>query len=209
MAEPRIIAALVYPDVQLLDVVGPLEAFNLASQQLLDNGETRQPAYRVQVIAAQAQATRSMSGLQLAAHRDMQQPLDDVDTLIIPGGLTGGHRFYEDAANIRWVQQAAPRVRRLCSVCSGALLLAAAGLLEGKRATTHWMDADQLRECYPGVRVAKQTAFAVGLRFRRSVKRSTIVGINDNSVRIGRYIFLVCSVNGCTVLFSNNSYCPL
>jgi transcriptional regulator GlxA family with amidase domain len=159
MAEPRIIAALVYPDVQLLDVVGPLEAFNLASQQLLDNGETRQPAYRVQVIAAQAQATRSMSGLQLAAHRDMQQPLDDVDTLIIPGGLTGGHRFYEDAANIRWVQQAAPRVRRLCSVCSGALLLAAAGLLEGKRATTHWMDADQLRECYPGVRVEANRIF--------------------------------------------------
>ena len=65
MTEPRIIAALSYPDVQLLDIVGPMEAFNLAAQQLIDDGETRERAYRVVVIAKNRVGPRSMSGLRL------------------------------------------------------------------------------------------------------------------------------------------------
>ena len=62
MSEPRIIAALAYPGVQLLDIVGPLEAFNLASQQRIDDGETREGSYRVVVVAKQNAGVRSMSG---------------------------------------------------------------------------------------------------------------------------------------------------
>lgn len=94
-----------------------------------------------------------MSGLTLDAERDLSDSVDDIDTLLVPGALTGGNTFYEDPDYIDWVQHAAKRVWRLCSVCSDALLLAAAGLLDGKRATTHWMDAEQLQECYPQVRV--------------------------------------------------------
>ena len=153
MTERRTIAALAYPGVQLLDVVGPLEAFNLASQQLLDDGEVREHAYHVIVIGKDRSAVRSMSGITIAADRQLSDPIDDIDTLLIPGALTGGNLFYEDADYIAWVQQAAKKVRRLCSVCSGALLLAAAGLLDGKRATTHWMDAEELQRCFPQVRV--------------------------------------------------------
>ncbi len=153
MAERRTIAALAYPGVQLLDIVGPLEAFNLASQQLLDDGEVREHAYRVTVVGKDRSGVRSMSGLTLEAERSLGDPIDDIDTLLVPGALTGGNRFYEDPEYIDWVQRAAKRVRRLCSVCSGALLLAAAGLLDGKRATTHWMDAEELRKSYPQVRV--------------------------------------------------------
>ena len=71
MAEPRIIAALAYPDVQLLDIVGPLEAFNLAAQQLIDDGETREPAYQVVVIAKDRLGPRTMSGLRLEAMRGL------------------------------------------------------------------------------------------------------------------------------------------
>lgn len=153
MTEQRTIAALAYRGVQLLDIVGPLEAFNLASQQLLDDGELREHAYRVTVIAKERAGVQSMSGLTLVAERDLDDSIDDIDTLIVPGALTGGNLFYEDRDYITWVQHAAKRVRRLCSVCSGALLLAAAGLLDGKRATTHWMDADELQKCFPRVRV--------------------------------------------------------
>lgn len=153
MSGQRIIAALAYPGVQLLDIVGPLEAFNLASQQLIDDGESQDHAYRVTVVAKHDGGVRSMSGLTVAAERGLGDPIDDVDTLLIPGALTGGSRFYEDPDYIDWVRQAAGRVRRLCSVCSGALLLAAAGLLKGKRATTHWMDAEELRCRFPDVRV--------------------------------------------------------
>jgi transcriptional regulator GlxA family with amidase domain len=100
-----------------------------------------------------------MSGLAIRADRTLDDPLDDIDTLLIPGALTGGEPFYEDAAYQDWVRRAATQVRRLCSVCSGALLLAAAGLLNGKRATTHWMDAQTLRDCFPQVRVQENRIY--------------------------------------------------
>ncbi len=153
MSEPRTIAALAYPGLQLLDIVGPLETFNLAAQQLIDDGQTRVPAYRVIVISKDGRPVRSMSGLTIAAERALGDSIDDIDTLLVPGALTGGARFFEDPALIAFVQRARGRIRRLCSVCSGALLLASAGALQGRRATTHWMDADELRTRFPDVRV--------------------------------------------------------
>ena len=159
MAETRTIAALAYPGVQLLDIVGPLEAFNLASQQRIDDGEARDPAYRVLVVGRERGGIASMSGLTIEAGRDLNDDVSDIDTLMIPGALTGGAAFYEDPDYVAWVRAAAPKVRRLCSVCSGALLLASAGLLDGRRATTHWMDADQLRDDFPAVRVEANRIF--------------------------------------------------
>lgn len=153
MARPRLVAALAYPGLQLLDIIGPLETFNLASQQLIDDGEAREPAYEIVVIARAGRAERSMSGLVVNAGRSLDDPLDDVDTLLVPGALTGDASFFEDREYIDFVRRARTGVRRLCSVCSGALLLASAGLLDGKRATTHWMDAEELKERFPDVRV--------------------------------------------------------
>jgi transcriptional regulator GlxA family with amidase domain len=153
MAETRIIAALAYPGVQLLDIVGPLEAFNLAAQQLIDDGQGRDRAYEVRIVGKVRAGVRSMSGVTVTADRDLTDPVADIDTLLLPGALTGDDGFFEDRAYIDWVRGAAPQVRRVCSVCSGALLLAAAGLLNGKRATTHWMDAGELKARFPRVQV--------------------------------------------------------
>lgn len=139
--------------MQLLDITGPLEAFNLAAQQLIDDAETREKVYRVVVIARERGEVESMSGLSIRAERSLDDSLADVDTLLVPGALTGGARFFEDAQYRDWIVKAASQVRRLCSVCSGALLLAAAGVLDGRRATTHWMDAALLRDSFPKVRV--------------------------------------------------------
>jgi transcriptional regulator GlxA family with amidase domain len=153
VAQPRTVAALAYPGVQLLDIVGPLEAFNLASQQRIDDSEASEPAYRVVIVGKERGSIASMSGLTITAERDLSDPVDDIDTLMIPGALSGGAAFYDDPDYITWVQKAAPVVPRMCSVCSGALLLASAGILDGRRATTHWMDAEELRNNYPAVRV--------------------------------------------------------
>lgn len=153
MGETRRIAALAYPGLQLLDIVGPLETFNLASQQLIDDGEQRDRAYEVLVIAREAGAVPSMSGIGVVASRGLDDTLDDIDTVLVPGALTGNASFFDDPDYIAWVRRASTSVRRVCSVCSGALLLAASGLLDGRRATTHWMDAPELREKFPQVRV--------------------------------------------------------
>lgn len=153
MPESRLIAALAYPGLQLLDVVGPLETFNLAAQQLIDDGDRQDRAYRVITISRTGAAERSMSGLSILADRSLDDPIDDVDTLLVPGALTGDASFFEDSDYIDFVRNARQRIRRLCSVCSGALLLGAAGILDGRRATTHWMDADELKRRFPDVRV--------------------------------------------------------
>ncbi len=158
MSEPRIIAALAYPGLQLLDIVGPLETFNLAAQQLIDDCERRSPAYRVVVVSKDGAAIRSMSGVSIAADRSIDDSLDDIDTLLVPGALSNS-RFFEDAEYVELMRRAQRSVRRVCSVCSGALLLAAAGILDGRRATTHWMDAAQLRDCYPEVHVEADRIF--------------------------------------------------
>lgn len=90
--------------MQLLDVTGPLEAFNLAAQQMVDDGEAREKPYRVTVIARQRGDVTSMSGLSIRADRTLDDSLDDIDTLLIPGALTGGEPFYEDAAYQDWVR---------------------------------------------------------------------------------------------------------
>lgn len=100
-----------------------------------------------------------MSGLKLLPTRLIEDPFDDIDTILVPGALTGANAFYRDPEYIAWVQHATKQVRRMCSVCSGALLLASAGVLDGKRATTHWMDADTLREEFPDVRVEENRIF--------------------------------------------------
>ena len=153
MPDTRTIAALAYPGLQLLDVVGPLETFNLAAQQLVDDGERTDRAYRVMTISKTGAAERSMSGLSIQADRSLDDAIDDIDTLLVPGALTGDASFFEDRDYIAFVRRARKSVRRLCSVCSGALLLGAAGILDGRRATTHWMDADELKTRFPDVRV--------------------------------------------------------
>ena len=154
---PRRIVALAYPGVQLLDIAGPLETFNLAAQQLIDDGACDARAYEV-VVAAADGAVQSMSGVTLAAARGLDH-VDDIDTLIVPGALTGDDRFCDNPDYIDYVRRAAVSARRICSVCSGALLLGAAGILDGRRATTHWMDAAELRESCPNVRVEENRIY--------------------------------------------------
>jgi transcriptional regulator GlxA family with amidase domain len=146
---PRRIDIYAFPDVQLLDVAGPLQVFASANELSIAAGHSA--PYVPRVIAATSGEVRSTAGLGLFA-----QPLPTADaptdTLLIAGGR-GVHAVSGDAVQVAWVRERAARARRVASVCTGAFLLAAAGLLDKRRAVTHWAHCDLLRERFPDVRV--------------------------------------------------------
>lgn len=151
MDAPKTIACLLYPDVMSLDVTGPLQVFASANVERQRQGL---PAhYRLLLLGPQAGAIATSAGFQLVAEQAWgETDAGQLDTLLVPGGL-GGTAQCQNPPLLAWLRAAEPQVRRLGSVCSGALILAAAGLLDGRRATTHWGDVETLRRGYPEVEV--------------------------------------------------------
>jgi transcriptional regulator GlxA family with amidase domain len=145
----RNISVLVFPDFQLLDAAGPLSVFEIAGR------EAGSPAYRLRVVARTAGAIASSSGVQLVAEAFPDDPLD---TLIVAGGL-GSRQAAACAETLAYIRAAALRARRVASVCTGAFVLAAAGLLDGRRATTHWRWAGEFARAYPQIRVEPDRIF--------------------------------------------------
>lgn len=151
----RTIAMLVYPDGQSLDICGPMEVFALATRQALEDDPGREPPYRLLFVAPERGVVRMASGLALQAELACHELPPGVDTVLVSGGMGDAlDRVRANAALVAWVASLLPpRVRRLGAICSGALLLAEAGVLDGRQATTHWRDVGELRQRYPFVRV--------------------------------------------------------
>ena len=153
----RKVIMVTYPDVHILDVVGPLEVLT-GSKYFLPEGPL---PYDVTVVAAKAGAVGTTSGLTIdaqASFADALQDCTEIDTLIVSGGH-GTTSALEDAALLNYVRAAAPRARRIVSICTGAMILAEAGLLDGKRASTHWWWCPILEQRYPHVTVDRDAIF--------------------------------------------------
>lgn len=146
---PRDVAILIFPRFQLLDAAGPLTAFEEARRR------TVPPCYRLRLIARKGGLVASSSGVQLMAESFIDDPLD---TLIVAGGW-GISEASGCTETLAYIRAAATRARRIASVCSGAFVLASAGLLDGRRATTHWSRAAELARAYPQVRVEPDRIF--------------------------------------------------
>lgn len=146
-AAPLHVAFALYEDVNILDVSGPLEAFWLAA-----HGSDRRatPRYRLSTVSLEGGLVRTSSGMLVQTTPCAE--LSAVDTLIVPGGGSPRSPRLPEAM-VQWIAQFAPQVRRLCSVCTGAFLLAAAGRLDGCRATTHWAGIELLRKRAPRARI--------------------------------------------------------
>ena len=143
----RRIVIVAFPDVQSLDVAGPAEVFAAASGD-----------YRVEVVAPVPGVVRASSGLALWADRALADVRGPLDTLVVAGG-EGTPAVMADADVLAAVRRLAPRCTRMASVCSGAFVLAAAGLLDGRRATTHWGWCDTLAHAFPAVTVEPDRIF--------------------------------------------------
>ena len=157
-AATRRVSMLAYPGVQILDVTGPLEVFSRASRWLKDRCGRPNDAYVVEILGLERGPFRASSGLTLVADRGYQEVESGIDTLLVAGGL-GTHQHDHDAHILSWLRQQAKRVRRLGSVCTGAFFLAEAGLLDGRGATTHWSECDDLARRYPRLRVEPDTIY--------------------------------------------------
>ncbi|MET0267324.1 MAG: GlxA family transcriptional regulator, partial [Duganella sp.] len=152
---PYRVVILTHEHMNLLDLSGPVQALATANRQMGGKGNGR---YEVIVASVDGGLVTTSSGLQV-----MTVPLStldalSIDTLLAPGGCKG-EEFDSPPRLIDWIRRRAPTVRRLCSVCTGAFLLAAAGQLDGRRAATHWAWAGRLSALHPGVDVDADKIF--------------------------------------------------
>jgi transcriptional regulator GlxA family with amidase domain len=150
----RRIEILAFPDVQLLDVAGPLQVFASANERARAAGEPR--PYELAVVAQRPLVTAS-GGLGLATQK-LSKSSVAIDTLIVAGGFGVGPAC-ENATLIRWIAARAAAARRVASVCTGAFLLASAGLLDGRRAATHWRRCAEFARRFPAVRLDPDPIF--------------------------------------------------
>lgn len=150
----RTVSMLIYPGAQSLDICGPLEVFALASRQAAEEAPRRPPLYRLCLLAAATGPVQLAAGLRMSADAHYLDMPAETDTLLVCGGMGDAlDDARADRALVAWLRDAATQVRRVASVCSGALLLAEAGALDGRQASTHWLDVAELRARYPRVRV--------------------------------------------------------
>ena len=142
------LAMVIFPDFQLLDAAGPISAFEIAERYAPGT-------YQLSVLAAEPGAVASSAGVCLTA-----LPLSDTifDTLLIAGG-DGTRPAAQNPDLIAWIRLTAARARRTASICSGAYILAEAGLLDGKRATTHWQRTADFSRRYPKVKLEPDRIF--------------------------------------------------
>jgi transcriptional regulator GlxA family with amidase domain len=147
--KPRRVVIVAFPGLQPLDAVGPFEVFSGAGRAAAGLGRTG--GYEVTLASTDGAPVRTESGLGLCT-----VPLPDagetVDTLVLPGGH-GVEAARRDEALMTWVAAVAPGCRRVATVCTGAFLAAAAGLLDGRTVTTHWASAGRLAAEFPAVQV--------------------------------------------------------
>jgi transcriptional regulator GlxA family with amidase domain len=147
-AMPRLVSVLIFPDFQLLDAAGPIAAFEIATRLVPE-------AHAISLQAATPGQVTSSSGAAMEA-----KPLSRAapDTLLVVGG-NGSRAAARCGATMSWLKESAKRARRIASVCSGAYLLAEAGLLDGRRATTHWERSGDFARRFPRVRLEPDRIF--------------------------------------------------
>jgi len=162
VTKTRTVVILALPGVQLLDVSGPTDVFAEA------NVQARQEAYRLLLIASQPGEIRSSSGIRLIPDQTIASPFrHSIDTLLVAGCPNAAEMSLSSAIT-NWLREMAGATRRYSSVCSGAFFLAAAGLLHGKRVTTHWAVANRLAQAYPSVSVEPDAIYVREGRLRTS-----------------------------------------
>jgi len=156
MEAPHRIVFLAYEGVALLDLAGPQSAFRVADQRMRDR---YRQAYQSQTASLAGGIVRTAEGIELSTIAVSTLSLDSIDTIIVPGS-PAMPRFHLQLERLtEWLCQASLHARRTVAICSGAFLLAQAGLLNGKRAATHWALCDLLQKRFPLIEVEREAIF--------------------------------------------------
>src|ERR1700704_1302034 len=151
MPKPHRVFILAYEGCQLLDVTGPAAVFGAA------NEASGQPVYDLRIVSPDGGAVASNAGVAIESRQIGGQP----DTLLVAGGSLGVRAVMARPEVRRWLCKVAPKARRYGSVCTGAFVLAAAGLLDGKRVATHWASCDRLADGFPALNVDADSLYVV------------------------------------------------
>jgi transcriptional regulator GlxA family with amidase domain len=146
----RKVGVLVFPEVEVLDFCGPFEVFSVT--RLVEDRRRQDPSpYEVVLVAEQPGVIVTTGGLKVVADHTFDD-CTPLNVLVVPGGW-GTRREMMNDRLITWLEEQARQVTTLTSVCTGSLLLGKAGLLDGKRATTHWRVLEEMRKLFPAVKV--------------------------------------------------------
>ncbi|HEY2680081.1 MAG TPA: GlxA family transcriptional regulator [Candidatus Udaeobacter sp.] len=147
------------PGVEILDLVGPLQVFARASEMHSRQNSEPTPIYSVEVVSiSSSRSLIANCGVRITADRPFREVRGKIDTLLVAGG-DAIEQNEIDAEAVRWLKRISTRIRRVGSVCTGAMLLARAGLLDGRRATTHWNWCQTLIKRAPRARVERDPIF--------------------------------------------------
>ena len=147
------VAILLFPEVEVLDFAGPFEVFSVASRVSRDRPH---PPFHVRTVAAGREAVTARHGLPVLPQAEFADR-PEVDVLIVPGGIVD--QPLADTATLDWIAETAWNAALTASVCTGAFLLAKLGLLDGRKATTHWEDVPALRAAHPAVTVVEDVPY--------------------------------------------------
>jgi transcriptional regulator GlxA family with amidase domain len=159
---PLAVGVLLYDDVQPLDVAGPIDVLSAASQQL---GDGR--GYAIHTIGIGGAPVRAENGLRLQPDTSLDAA-PALDTLIVPGGRGARLTLSRDARVAAWLRARSTETRRMVSICTGVFAFAGAGLLDGRRATTHWRYGDELQQRFPRVKLDIDSLYLRDGRFHSS-----------------------------------------
>jgi transcriptional regulator GlxA family with amidase domain len=152
MANERRVVVLAYDGIQSLDLIGPVEVFDVATRHQIT------PPYRVEIVAPTTDPIVTTSGVTITPQSAIGDLRGAIDTFVVAGG-DGVYALIENAEVVDAVRRTAGRARRVASVCTGAFALAEAGLLDGRRVTTHWARCRRLARNYPELQVDPDPIF--------------------------------------------------
>lgn len=147
------VGIFLFNEVEVLDFAGPFEALSIVSIP----GQSDKP-FLVQTVSQYGKMIKTRNGLMVQPDYSFENA-PDFDILIVPGGYGAEEIEINNETVIQWIRKQSNKVELITSVCTGAFLLAKAGLIDGKRATTHWMDIDRLEREFPDVKVESNCKF--------------------------------------------------
>lgn len=153
----RNVVFVAYDEITTLDLVGPVDVFDTAGRVAAQD-PLRNESYALCIASVGGRSVRSTSGVRMEADAAVERLRRPIDTLVVVGGI-GSRAASRNEVLVRAVARLAERARRVTSVCSGAFVLAAAGLLDGKRAATHWSSCEELASRFPKVTVEDDPIF--------------------------------------------------